>query len=52
MLLSAPKLEKSSSLPERQWVYLKQQAALLSEKYNNTQETKNKVKNTGKNLEI
>ena len=51
-LLSEPILERNSSLREWQWVYLEQEAALLSEKYKNTQETKNKVKNTGKILKI
>ena len=51
-LLSKPKLERNSSLREWQWVYLEQEAALLSEKYKNTKETKNKVKNTGKILKI
>ena len=51
-LLSEPKLEKNSSLPERQWVYLEQEAALLSEQNKNIRETKHKVKTTGKTLKI
>ena len=48
--MSEPKFERNSSLREQQWMYLEQEAALLSEKYKkkNTQETKNKVKNTEK----
>ena len=47
-MFSEPKLERNSSLLEWQGVYLEQEAALLSEKYKNTPETKKKVKNTGK----
>ena len=39
-------------LLEWQWVYLEQEAALLSKKYKSTWGTKRKVKNTGKTLKI
>ena len=51
-IFSEPNLERNSSLLEWQWMHLEQEVALLSEKYKNTRETKNKLKSTRKTLKI
>ena len=50
--MSKPKLERNPTLQEWQLVYLEQEAAFLIWKYKKVFGNKNKVKSTGKNLEI